>query len=154
MKNLKISFIVFVSAMAISCNQNKVNSTDKEAEYPTTDPLLNTVNLDKNKETDSLGVDLKCYLAHIKKDSAFLSLRKNGNTITGSLEYKFDKKENSKGDLKGSMMNDTIKVTYTPASSSEKALLFIYDKGHIYELHDGNRAQKDLGFIYIPTDCR
>lgn len=154
MKNLKTTFIVLASAITISCSENKIKNSEKETEYPTTDPLLNTVNLQDTSGTDSLGAELKCYMAHIKKDSAFLSIQKNGDAITGSLEYKFSKKENTKGNIKGSMMNDTINVKYTSGSSPEKYLQFIYDKGHIYELHDGNRAKKDLGFIYITSDCR
>jgi len=154
MKNLIIKFVVFASAITFGCGENKINNSENETEYPTTDPLLNTVNLENTKAMDSLGPDRKCFMAHIKKDSAFLSIQKNGNSITGSLEYIFAKKDNSKGDIKGIMKNDTIKVAYNSGSSSEKTLQFIYEKGQLYELHDGNRAKKDLGFIYIPSDCR
>lgn len=149
MKTNLITGIVLMFAVA-ACNQN--GAKQPPAEYPANDPLLGNVTTD----TSRLGLsdEITCYTAHIKKDSAFLSLQESGGEVTGNLWYKFAEKDNSKGSLKGTLVNDTLKLNYTfqsEGTTSEMPLKLSHKNGNLYEV---NEESDDGGFIFVKSDCR
>jgi hypothetical protein len=66
MKAIKFLCIVLLFA-AVACNQTPPK------EYPVNDPLLGNITTDTT--SFSLTNDEQCFLAFVKKDSAFLSLK-------------------------------------------------------------------------------
>jgi len=153
MKNKLFTGIVALLALA-ACNQNPKEKAP--AEYPVNDPQLGNVTTD----TSSLKLtnDEQCFTAHLKKDSAFLSLKEENGEIKGRLWYKFAMKDNSKGDLVGKMDKDTLKLNYTFAAEGIKgnqmAIKIFYKNGNIYELHSDKPSEQEERFIYIKSDCK
>lgn len=90
----------------------------------------------------------------MKKDSAFLSLTEKNGEVTGKLWYKFAEKDNSKGDVKGTLKNDTLKLNYVfkaEGTTSETPLKFSHKDGNLYEvLEDGESGN----FVFVKSDCR
>ncbi|OAQ38171.1 hypothetical protein A5893_15340 [Pedobacter psychrophilus] len=153
MKNkLFTGFVALLSLAA--CNQNQ--KKDAPAEYPVNDPQLGNVTTDTS--AFKLSNDEQCFMAHLKKDSAFLSLREENGEIKGKLWYKFAEKDNSKGDLTGKLDKDTLKLNYTFASEgvkgNEMPIKLSYKNGNLYEVYGDKPAEEGKGFIYVKSDCR
>ncbi|MBK0383504.1 hypothetical protein I5M32_11100 [Pedobacter sp. SD-b] len=152
MKRKLFTGIVLLLAVA-ACNQNQKKPT---AEYPTVEPMQGSVDSDvKELKLTAAG---QCYTATLKKDSAFLSLKKVNDKVTGKLWYKFAEKDNTKGDLQGTMDKDTLKLNYTYSSEgkdgSKMPVNLLYKNGSLYEVYNGKPVEENNGFIYIVSDCK
>jgi hypothetical protein len=152
MKNKLFTGIV-VLLMVSACNQNP---KEAPAEYPVNDPQLGNVTTDTS--SFKLTNDKQCFMAHLKKDSAFLSLTEENGQIKGRLWYKFAEKDNSKGDLVGKLDKDTLKLNYTFASEGVKGnqmpIKLSYKNGNLYEVYGDKPAEEGKGFIFVKSDCR
>lgn len=154
MKTFYFLSTVLGIAFLMSCGNNKSTNQEDNFNYPTTDPLLNAKKTESGPDTLAYGK--QCFLAHIRKDSAFLNLDRNGNNISGTLHYKFREKDNSKGNLTGTIQGDTLVLNYTFSSEgteSERPIRFVYEKGNIYEVYDKKRPSRDSAFIFLPVEC-
>jgi DUF4097 and DUF4098 domain-containing protein YvlB len=153
MKNKLFTGIVALLALA-ACNQNPKEKAP--AEYPVNDPQLGNVTTDTS--SFKLTKDEQCYMAHVKNDSAFLSLKEVNGEIKGRLWYKFAEKDNSKGDVIGKLDKDTIKLSYTFGSEGVKGnqmpIKLSYKNGNLYEVYGDKPAEEGKGFIYVKSDCR
>ncbi len=153
MKNILFTGIISFFAL-FACNQNQKEKTP--AEYPVNDPQLGNVTIDTSSL--KLSGDEQCYMAHLKKDSAFISLKEENGKIKGRLWYKFAEKDNSKGDLTGKMDKDTLKLNYTFAAEGVKGnqmpMKLFYKNGNLYEIYEDKPAEEGKGFIYVKSECR
>ena len=153
MKNKLLIGMVVLLAVA-ACNQNPKEKAP--AEYPVNDPQLGNVTTDTS--SFKLITNEQCFMAHLKKDSAFLSLKEENGQIKGRLWYKFAEKDNSKGDLTGKMEKDTLKLNYIFAAEGVKDnqmhIKLFYKNGNLYEVYGDKPAQEGKGFIYVKSDCR
>jgi hypothetical protein len=149
MKAIKFLCIVLLFA-AVACNQTPPK------EYPVNDPLLGNITTDTT--SFSLTNDEQCFLAFVKKDSAFLSLKQKEKKISGKLWYKFYEKDQAKGTISGTQNKDTLNLTFyfnAEGVSSEMPLKLYYKDGNLYEIHDNKLSEEGQGFIFIKTeDCK
>ncbi|TKB97848.1 hypothetical protein [Pedobacter cryophilus] len=148
MNSFRLAFYTLAAIIITACNQ-----TDKTSKENPTDNPNEEINLDSSllKETE------KCFLAFVGKDSAFLSLKKNGEAISGDLIYQFYEKDNNKGSLKGTLNGDTLILDYTfqsEGTTSTRPLKFLITKNRIYEIYGANKAEEGKGFIFDPADCK
>ena len=141
-------FTLFIIGLA-ACNQNtKTNTTgsEKKDTVAATDTKLSFLN---ERE--------KCFMAFVGKDSAFLSLIKNGEIISGDLIYQFSEKDNTKGNLNGTLNGDTLNLDYTFQSegiTSKRPLKFLIAKDRIIEIYGSAKDKEGKGFIYNSSDCK
>ena len=76
-------------------------------------------NQNKNaSNTDSLAVEnstanLTCYMAVNEADTAYLKINQKGKNVTGELNFDFDKKQKSDGQISGEFIGDTLYVDYS-----------------------------------------
>ena len=116
------------------------------------DPQLGNITTDTSSH--SLSDQPLCYTAFVKTDSAFLSLKESNGEVTGKLWYKFGEKDKSKGDLKGTLVNDTLKLNYTfkaEGTTSEMPITFSQKNGNLYEVHEGGTSG---GFVFVKSEYR
>ncbi len=149
MKNKVFTGIVLLFALA-ACNQNQTK--EAPAEYPVNDPQLGNVMTDTSRL--SLSDETQCYTAFVKTDSAFLSIQETNGEVTGKLWYKFAEKDNSKGNVKGTLDNDTLKLTYTfdaEGKTSKMPIKLSHKDGNLYENYDGGESG---GFVFVKSKCR
>jgi hypothetical protein len=96
MKNLFLSLSALATFTFYSCgNQNK---TTNNQDSTTTE--VNTNNLN-------------CYMAVNEADTAYLKINQKGKNVTGELNFDFDKKQSSSGQISGEFIGDTLYVDYS-----------------------------------------
>ena len=152
MKIKSFASIVLLLAVA-ACNQNKEKKAPTE--YPVNDPLLGNVTTDTSHV--ELGENEQCFMAHVKKDSAFISIKKIGPKVAGKLWYKFYEKDNAKGTFTGTMNQDTLNLDYTfsaEGSTSERPIKMLFENGGLYEINGNEVTKESQGFVYVKSECR
>ena len=81
-----------------------------------------------NVEVKDLTVLSGCYRMSIGKDTAFLKLNADKETITGTLFYKRFEKDKSTGTLVGTFNRNILKTWYTYQSEGKTSVREIYFK--------------------------
>ncbi len=136
--------IIFFGFTACIQNQKKISDVDQGNQK--SKPNILFIN---NTE--------KCFFASLGKDSAFLTLKKNGSEVSGKLAYQFFEKDNNKGTLIGNLDGDTLNLNYTfqsEGSTSTRFLKFLIDKNQIFEIYGNSKTEIGKGFIYSSVDCK
>lgn len=98
-----------------------------------------------------------CYMMTISKDTAFLKLNKEGNNVSGTLEYSRLKKRDSKGEFKGVINESKITIWYS-SSVKEKAfvkqIVFRIIEDKLAEGYGDVIMKNDTAFYKYPTTLR
>ncbi len=111
-----------------------------------------------------------CYLAKMNRDSVLLDLNMQGDSASGTLEYRMFGEDHSIGKFTGSKHGDTLMLIYTFQSegiTSETEIAFLrkgddYIEGHAPMKQDGSRSvfsdkkmlQFDSNIILKNTPCK
>lgn len=147
---LQFAFIGIAAISLYSC-QN----------HPTT-PISNNSEPSKSEQT--------CFNYVTNKDSASLSIIRNGNLFSGDLNYKLFEKDKNSGKVKGKIIGDTLIADYTFQSEgmeSTRQVVFLKMGDHLHEgfgeitEKDGKTIFKDInnlnfkdGIKFTKTDCK
>jgi hypothetical protein len=135
-------FFTFLIAVAgcFSCNNNsKTTATESKDSSEVTAPA--------NKETT------QCYAGVRGKDTVFLKINKNHNTVSGDLEYNLFEKDQNKGTIEGMMRGDTLLANYTFMSegmNSVREVIFL-KKGNTLVEGFGDVEEKSGKMIFKNT---
>ncbi|MDQ3682503.1 MAG: hypothetical protein M3352_05435 [Bacteroidota bacterium] len=138
-------FFVFLITVAgcFSCNNNsKTTTTGSEDSSKVAAPV-------KPVSTETA----QCYAGVRGKDSVFLRLNKNNNTVSGDLQYKRFEKDQNKGTIEGMMRGDTLLANYTFMSegvSSVREIIFL-KKGNTLVEGFGDVEEKSGKMVFKNT---
>lgn len=139
--NMRLLLFLLVSInVSSSCNNTAEtrNVTDKES---------NEVMASGSMETT------QCYLGLPGKDSVFLQIRIDNNTVYGDLEYKRFQKDRNKGTIKGMFRGDTLLADYTFMSEgvmSVREVIFLR-KGDVLIEGFGDVKKKNEKMVFKNT---
>jgi len=154
--------LVAASTLLAACNNEK--KTETITDSATVNPVDTTVTA--NDQNFANG----CY-AYIKnRDTASLTLKVDGEEVTGDLSYKLFEKDSNKGTIAGEFKGDTIIAEYDFNSEgvrSIREIVFLKKDGKLYEGFGDvetkgtkvvfkNRAtlKFDGGLVFDPTACK
>lgn len=138
---MRLSFFLLVCLrICSSCNNTAEtkNLTDKDS---------GEVMSSGNTETT------QCYLGIPGKDSIFLQLHIDNNTVSGDLEYKRFEKDRNKGTIKGMFRGDTLVADYTFMSEgvmSVREVMFL-KKGDVLMEGFGDVEEKNGKMVFKNT---
>jgi hypothetical protein len=106
-------FGVIFFAAASSCN----NQTEKT-------PEAVTVQADTAKPAENkiMVPQSACYMAVMKNDTVSLKIEKFPNTVTGTLSYNFNEKDDNNGTIEGTLNGDTLIAAYTFTSEGKSSV--------------------------------
>ena len=127
---MKYFFLFIVVAFScVSCNNNSKTATSTENKDST-----GAIVPDTTQTT-------QCYAGVRGKDSVFLRLNRNSNTVSGDLEYKHFEKDQNKGTIEGVMKGDTLLADYTFMSEGVTSIR------EVIFLKKGNRLVEGFGDV-------
>ena len=118
MKNIIPGFAILLSMLA-ACQDNGTKTTSSDAEV--------------GKTKDSVK---HCYQYVSQKDSAFLSLDRKNNQVSGHLSYSLFEKDKNNGTVAGIVKGDTIIADYTFQSegmTSTREVVWLKKNGQLLE---------------------
>ena len=131
------------------------------------------------KTTDSATVEStvptlveskNCFTGNVGKDTMLMSLSRDGDNVSGNLEYKFYEKDRSNGTFSGVMKGDTLIADYTFTAEgvpSTRQVAFLKDGDKLTEGYGGSEEKggKSIfkntqalrfgeGFVLSRSDCQ
>jgi hypothetical protein len=145
---------IILACVAIACNNNK--SAEKTDQQQT---------LSESKTESGT-----CYLGNSGRDSIRLTLRRDGEFVSGELDYLFYEKDKSHGTFEGRMKGDTLFADYTYSSEgmqSTREIAFLQKGNTLTEGYgdamemDGKMTFKNPGrikfgnsFVLTEIECK
>lgn len=120
--------------------------------------------------TENSAANLNCYIAVNEADTAYLKINQKGKNVTGELNFDFDKKQSSSGQISGEFIGDTLYVDYSymlngvayknPQVFLRKDNQFLQGSGEL-EVYVGRTYFKksvplnfDRGFTFELSSCK
>jgi len=138
---MRLLYFLFVSiSVCSSCNNTAEtkNITDKNSSEVMASDIMETT---------------QCYLGVPGKDSVFLQILIDNNTVIGDLEYKRFLKDRNKGTIKGMFRGDTLLADYTFMSEgviSVREVIFL-KKGDVLIEGFGDVEEKNERMVFKNT---
>lgn len=154
MKKLLILPILFGGLLAgslLSCNSDnkpKSNSSDQVAPI---DSISSSPDTTLSPTLSIAGKSTECYRWVKQRDTISLTLRTQGEEVTGDLAYRFYEKDKSRGSIAGEMIGDTLLAEYTFDSEgmrSVREVIFLRKEGKLYEGY-GDVEEKGGRMVFI-----
>jgi hypothetical protein len=117
-----------------SCNSN--NKPENSSDRVDTDSIANSPDTTL-LPTDAIAANgRECYQWVKGRDTIKMTLKKDGEEMTGDLAYRFYEKDKSHGPIAGEMIGDTLLAEYTFDSEgmrSVREVIFLKKDGKWYE---------------------
>ncbi|MDO9373319.1 MAG: hypothetical protein Q7T76_02820 [Ferruginibacter sp.] len=132
------SLFVLLSITVGACN----STTTKEAEPTSRDTT--------EAEMKVMIPGMVCYAGVVGKDSIFLKTEKFPTVVTGKLQYNFNEKDDSNGDIDGVMHGDTLVAAYTfgaEGTTSVREVAFLLSESGAIEGY-GPMEEKDGKMVF------
>lgn len=123
---MKVVFVLFVTAVVISCN----NSGEQVTEEIASNGASSTISESRNPTGDSNQKNISpgCYMKITGRDTAIVMLDQSDANITGKMLYDNFEKDGSHGTLKGKADGDILKLYYDFNSEGMRSVMEVYFK--------------------------
>lgn len=139
---MRLSFFVLVCMIVCSSCNNTTEMKNVTDHKDSTEVMA----------TNSMATT-QCYIGVPGKDSVFLQLHIDNNTVTGDLEYKRFEKDRNKGVIKGMFRGDTLLADYTFISEgvmSVREVIFLKKEDGLIEGF-GDVEEKNKRMVFKNT---
>lgn len=87
----------------------------------------------------------------LNQDTALLSLNQQGDTVTGSLSYHWQEKDNNDGSFRGTIRHDSLIVAHynfqSEGITSVRQIVFKINNGELLQGYGEIRVENDTAFF-------
>ncbi len=138
MKSGILTFVIILNLWFVSCNPGS-DKTGPETIQDTAKP-----------EMKIMIPGMVCYAGAVGKDSVFLKTEIFPNVVTGTLVYNFNEKDDSKGEIDGTMHGDTLIAEYrfgAEGKTSTREVVFLVRDSIVIEGY-GPMEEKDGKMVF------
>lgn len=118
----------------LSCNSN--NKPENSSDHLESDAIAHSPDTTLLPTTALAPKSTECYRWVKNRDTIQMTLRQEGEEVTGDLAYRFYEKDKSHGPIAGEMIGDTLLAEYTFDSEglrSVREVIFVKKDGKLYE---------------------
>jgi len=136
--------LVYAGFFLISCKSDKNTSATATKD-----------SIGEKEETGLPSVSSGCYRMNVERDSAYMNISINGNSVSGTLDYIGYEKDSNRGNFTGIIDGDKLIGWYTFQSEgmiSVRQVIYKIDEGSFLEGYGDIEMSGDTAFFKYPSN--